>query len=254
MNNKQIETRREQGSDQARLEQDGKRVLKLGLDLHYRQVTVALQEDGGRIKVAGKMSYEAFDGWIRNKLQQGWSIWSCYEARASGYWLHRELQGLGIENLVVAAQVMGRAAKKQKTDKRDSAQLVDCLDRYLRGQNKALSPVTVPSLEGEQNRALIRYHRQIMADRGRYQARGKSLLCAQGIQVSGKWWAPRGWITLNSDGRCQDWMREQLKAWREKILSTEAQQQGLRKRVEALAAAMSRPKGMGSYSAAVLEY
>jgi urease beta subunit len=54
MNNKQIEIRRENGSDQARVEQDGKRMLKLGLDLHYRQVTVALQEDGGRIKVAGK--------------------------------------------------------------------------------------------------------------------------------------------------------------------------------------------------------
>jgi hypothetical protein len=44
--------------------QDGKRVLKLGLDLHYRQVTVAVQEDGGQIKVAGKMSHEVFAGWI----------------------------------------------------------------------------------------------------------------------------------------------------------------------------------------------
>jgi hypothetical protein len=33
MNNNQIEIRRESGSDQARVEQDGKRVLKLGLDL-----------------------------------------------------------------------------------------------------------------------------------------------------------------------------------------------------------------------------
>jgi hypothetical protein len=36
------------------VEQDGKRLHKLGLDLHYRQVTVALQEGGDRIKVAGK--------------------------------------------------------------------------------------------------------------------------------------------------------------------------------------------------------
>jgi hypothetical protein len=43
MNNNQIEIRRESGSDQARVEQDGKRVLKLGLDLHYRQVTVAMR-------------------------------------------------------------------------------------------------------------------------------------------------------------------------------------------------------------------
>jgi hypothetical protein len=27
--------------------------LNLGLDVHYRQVTVAMQEDGGRIKAAG---------------------------------------------------------------------------------------------------------------------------------------------------------------------------------------------------------
>jgi hypothetical protein len=30
------------------------RVLNLGLDVHYRQVTVAMQEDGARIKAAGK--------------------------------------------------------------------------------------------------------------------------------------------------------------------------------------------------------
>src|SRR5215469_17171676 len=36
------------------------RVLKLGLDVHYRQVTVAMQEDGGRIKAAGKMGLGGF--------------------------------------------------------------------------------------------------------------------------------------------------------------------------------------------------
>ena len=36
------------------------RVLSLGLDVHYRQVTVAMQEDGGRIKAAGKMGHVDF--------------------------------------------------------------------------------------------------------------------------------------------------------------------------------------------------
>ena len=49
------------------------------------------------------------------------------------------------------------------------------LDRYLRGQDKALSVVGVPTEDQEQKRALIRYHRQIMADRGRCEARGKGL-------------------------------------------------------------------------------
>ena len=67
------------------------RVLKLGLDVHYRQVTVAMQEDGGRIKAAGKMPHADFLNWVQRKLEEGWQIYSCYEAGASGYWLHREL-------------------------------------------------------------------------------------------------------------------------------------------------------------------
>ena len=63
--------------------------------------------------------------------------------------------------------------EKQKTDKRDAGELCDSLDRYLRGHDKALSVVRVPTQEQEQKRALIRYHRQIMADRGRCEARAK---------------------------------------------------------------------------------
>jgi len=100
-----------------------KRVLSLGLDAHYRQVTVAMQEDGGRIKAAGKMGYVDFLNWVGKKLAEGWEIHSCYEAGASGYWLHRELVKLGVKNLVVVAKAMGQGAKKQKTDKRDAGEL-----------------------------------------------------------------------------------------------------------------------------------
>jgi hypothetical protein len=58
---------------------NAKRVLNLGLDVHYRQDTVAMQEDGGRIKVAGKMGHEIFLNWVRKKLEEGWQINSCYE-------------------------------------------------------------------------------------------------------------------------------------------------------------------------------
>ena len=74
---------------------------------------------------------------------------------------------MGGKNLVVVPKAMGRGGKKQKTDKRDAGELCDCLDRYLRGQDRALSVVAVPTEDQEQKRALIRYHRQIMADRGR---------------------------------------------------------------------------------------
>ena len=58
--NKQDQTISSSGRAEASVDNDAKRVLRLGLDMHYRQVTVAMQEDGGRIKAAGKMSHVAF--------------------------------------------------------------------------------------------------------------------------------------------------------------------------------------------------
>jgi hypothetical protein len=86
--------------------------------VHYRQVTVAMQEDGGRIIPAGKMRHVDFLNWVQKKLLEGWQINSCFEAGASDYWLHRELVKLGVKNLVVVAKAMNQGGKKQKTDKR----------------------------------------------------------------------------------------------------------------------------------------
>jgi hypothetical protein len=59
-------------SNQASLADCVNRILKLGLDVHYRQVTVAMQEDGGRIKSAGKMCHADFlHGLNSNPFQGG---------------------------------------------------------------------------------------------------------------------------------------------------------------------------------------
>ena len=230
------------------------KILKLGLDLHYRQVTVAMQEDGRLVVAVGKMAYRDFLKWIKKKLAQGWQIYSCYEAGASGYWLDRKLRRLGVANLVVVAKAMGQGGKRQKTDRRDSAQLVDDLDRYMRGNEKALSVVGVPSEEQEERRALIRYQLQIMGDRKRCEARGKGLLCSQGIEVHGVWWSEESWQELTQNPALKDWMKEQLEGWRTKALRYEEEQNQLRTRIEALAPESPLPKGVGRYSWAVLEY
>ena len=237
---------------QARVRSQSKARVKLGLDMHYRQVTVAMQEEDGAIKALGKMSHDGFSNWVEQKLQAGFELYSCYEAGASGYWLHRDLEGLGVKNLVVAPKAMGQD-RRQKTDRRDSAELVDALDRYLRGNGKALNPVAIPSVEVEEKRALIRYHRQIMADRNRCEARGKGLLCAQGIEVRGKWWQSQSWQELKTHPRLKSWMQAQLESWRKKRLELEREQQSLRHQIQALAPALL-PKGVGAYSAVALEY
>src|ERR1700752_750752 len=128
----------EQGSGEGKCN----RVLKLGLDMHYRQVTVAMEEEAGAIKAVGRMGHDGFEHWVERKREAGWEIYSCYEAGASGYWLHRDLEQMGVKNLVVAPKAMGQD-KGKKTDRRDSAELVDQLDRYLRGNRKALSAVAL---------------------------------------------------------------------------------------------------------------
>ena len=228
--------------------------LKLGLDVHYRQVTVAMQEQNGPIKVVGKMSHQAFSNWITKKQRERWQVSSCYEAGASGYWLDRALEQQGVNNLVVVPKAMGQGGQKQKTDRRDSVQLCDNLDRYLGGNTKALSVVAVPSAQEEQRRGLIRFHRQLMKDKARYEARGKGLLCAQGIEVKGPWWKAKGWQELLQHAAAlQEWLKEQLGVWRNKILSTQKEEKLLRKRIEAMAP-QPLPKGVGAYSAAVLQY
>jgi hypothetical protein len=89
--NNNSETVSTAGDRLASAEQGGKGVLKLGLDMHYRQVTVAMQQEHGAIKAVGKLSHDGF--WV---YKEGWEIYSCYEAGASGYWLHRELMELGV--------------------------------------------------------------------------------------------------------------------------------------------------------------
>src|ERR1700736_4966020 len=150
MNNKPNKAESKRTGDEATQDNALVRVLKLGLDLHYRQVTVAMQEDGGRIKAGGKMAYGYFVNWVQKKLDEDWEIFSCYEAGATGYWLHRQLERMGVKNLVVVPKAMGQGGKKQKTDKRDSGELCDSLDRYLRGQDRALSVVAVPTEEQEE--------------------------------------------------------------------------------------------------------
>ena len=95
------------------------------------------------------------------------------------------------------------------------------LDRYLRGQDKALSVVGVPTEDQEEKRALIRYHRQIMADRGRCEARGKGLaVCSRHRSPWPMVAGCTAWLEVQSDPRLKDWMKEQLIGWRNKILST----------------------------------
>ena len=121
-------------------------VIKLGLDLHARQVTECRQLDGSTPKPAQK-----WDPWklldkVEEWVKAGIKVYSCYEAGACGYWYHRELTKCGAVNYVVAPRALENQRRKhQKTDRLDARALLENLESYLRGNRDAMSIVAVPS-------------------------------------------------------------------------------------------------------------
>ena len=141
--------RRRTKTDTALAKAKDKRRIKFGLDVHATQITVCRQEDGSLPQPAQKMSWQRAADWIGAHVGEGHEVYSCYEAGPCGYRLHRRLVAMGVSNYVVAPQRWDERNKRVKTDKQDARELVDRLDRYVRGNERAFSVVRVPSEEQE---------------------------------------------------------------------------------------------------------
>jgi len=108
---------------------------------------------------------------------------SCYEAGRDGFWLHRYLSSLGVNNMVVdsASIEVNRRAKQAKTDKLDLGKLLTMLIRYEAGEKKVWRVVHVPSPEVEDERHLHRELTDLKEQRTQHINRIKGYLSNQGI-------------------------------------------------------------------------
>lgn len=131
-------------------------VLKIGIDVHKKDYVFVCQYDGKSPKAPQKMDPEAFLAWVARQAGRVGAIRTCYEAGCFGFVLHRKLLAIGVENLVVRPRDWDEYGSRVKTDSRDARELCACLDRHLAGNERALSPVSVPTLEQERRRALSR--------------------------------------------------------------------------------------------------
>jgi transposase len=122
----------------------------------------------------------------RFALPEDTPVLSCYEAGRDGFWLHRFLQLLGIENQVVDSSSIevNRKARRVKTDKMDVRKLLTMRMRYHHGEKKVWSVVHVPSPEAEDHRHLHRELISLTKERTQHTNRIKGLLVAQGICLS----------------------------------------------------------------------
>jgi hypothetical protein len=152
-------------------------VVKIGTDVHARDVVICLQLDGALAERPQKMDADQLVALVAALVKAGRKVHVCQEAGPCGYGLHRRLLAAGAASLVVVPTALADG-RQQKTDGLDATALADKLDRYLRGNTKAFTVVTVPTCEQEQDRARGRLRDQLKHSRHEWEARGRSLLLA----------------------------------------------------------------------------
>ena len=110
---------------------------------------------------------------------------SCYEAGRDGFWLHRYLVSLGIENQVVDSSIIetNRRERRAKTDRLDGVKLLTMLMRYWAGERGLWSVVRVPNVEEEDARRLHRELGSLKKERTRHRNRIRDWLVAQGLRL-----------------------------------------------------------------------
>ena len=225
-------------------------IIKLGLDVHAAQITVCRQQGGLLPQPAQRMEGARALKWIQEQVRSGAKVYSCYEAGPCGYVLHRKLTAMGVTNIVVAPQRWDERGQRVKTDKRDARELVDRLDRYLRGNTKAFAVVRVPTEEEEQRRRVVRQRTAVLKERNRCILRGHGILLAQGVRAPSRWWEPGHWDRFAAS--LPQWLREQVGLWQKQALSFQSELVTVNKRVEDLNEGKPVPKGLGSLTAALL--
>lgn len=219
--------------------------VKLGLDVHAGDVVVCRQDDGRLPKPSRRMSVEQLVKLVRELVQSGVKVESCYEAGPCGYNLHRGLMLAGASNRVVVPRRWDPEGRRVKTDQRDARELCDALERYLRGNHSAFSVVVVPTEEQEQRRAVGRQRLMLVKERQRCVVRGHGLMLLAGVRAPAGWWRARGWQALAPQlpaplrARVETWQRQavqldgELAKWSEQVEAF-GQRQGVIKGVGAL--------------------
>jgi transposase len=110
---------------------------------------------------------------------------SCYEAGRDGFWIHRYLTRLGVENRVVDSSSIEvpRRARHAKTDRLDVEKLLALLLRAVSGERTVWRVVGVPSEADEHRRPPPRELFALKQERTRVTNRIASLLATVGVPL-----------------------------------------------------------------------
>ena len=154
-------------------------------------------------------------GKARLGLPEDTRVYSCFEAGRDGFWIHRLLTKMGVENVVVdsASIEVDRRLRRTKTDRLDAEKLLEMLIRFYRfGEKRVWKVVKVPTPEQEDQRREHREYERLQKERKAHLARIRSLLAMHGVNV--KRVSPQ---VVN----CLDWAGQPLPACLQRELTRE---------------------------------
>jgi transposase len=225
-------------------------VLKLGIDIHKREYVVVHQLDNQSPKSPQKFSPDAFLTWIAGQRARAMRIVTCYEAGCFGYVLHRQLESMGIENFVVRPRNWDDYGSKVKTDARDARELCSHLDRFLAGNERALSVVRVPTEEQERSRSLSRQRDTLSKELKRLQNVGISNARYYGYELQMSWWKSCNFKKLLEE--LPDYLIAILQSFQAVLAAIDKQFRETTAREER-SANRKLPVGLGALTASILD-
>lgn len=153
----------------------GKKVY-MGIDVHKKTYACVSVCDGEVVKKDTMPAEPAvLISYIQNTFPNR-EIMTAYEAGFSGFHLHRELEKMGIKNLVIHPGSIEVASRDRvKTDKRDAKKIA------IQLAAGRLRCIYIPTLEQEAKRSVTRLRDSIVRLRHKVGQKFKSLLFTQGL-------------------------------------------------------------------------
>ena len=225
-------------------------LIKLGVDVHWRDYVVVRQIDGTPPQPAQRFTPDAFVAWAAKQVQQAEVVHCCYEAGPFGFVLHRRLIRLGVKNLVVRPRNWDEYGKHEKTDRRDALALVSCLDRYVAGNTEALSSIRVPTEAEERSRSISRQREQMLEHRKRLAAQGLSCARYYGHDLPEEWWRAKKFAALREE--LPEFLFGLLEGVQQIALLAQQQLETLSENIESTQA-QALPTGLGALTAQILD-
>jgi transposase len=152
--------------------------IYVGIDVHLKSWTVCIMTEHLEHKqFTQPPSAQTLYNYLSRNFPEA-NYYSVYESGFSGFWAHRQLEELGIHNIVTNAADVPTSHKEkvQKDDPVDSRKLA----RSLRSGE--LNAIYVPLDSTLEDRALVRMRSTVVKDMTRLKNRVKSFLYFFGIQ------------------------------------------------------------------------